>query len=707
MVRSSFSQHNLFHNCPRAWYMQKVKNIYVSSDMCYADGGNVVHKVLEKWYNNNYKDIAEAKDDFNKLWIEKKLDNTKLALDSGNYWLMCLEGINRKLTPTSNEFKIFYEDIIAYLDAVDTNNDEVHDWKTSTRSEENEKEYMEQMKVYSWVYYRKFGKLPKKCVVHYVKYMGDKGVLVYFPTMEDVEKIKDWYNSILLQMEEIKQRDELPPKCESCFFFCPYKEICSEQDSSNYVVTINNNMMVLDGPLTPLLLSGIKKKFSYELKNAYFIKKHRPHANTTVCFFNEKKRCIALGFKYGLIKTLTDYVKFKKLSTQVVVVDNRVFDSTKVPMPDKFINGKELRDYQWDAVREFLGKKIGLLEIGTGGGKTEIAIECIRHLGCKTLFVVDKVELLKQTKKRIEESLGIQVGQIGYGVSDIKDVTVATIQTLIKRKKELSGYLNTVRFLIADECHHIPAKSYMQLSRYLNNTEYRLGITATAVRDDGNDMAINAVVGYKIFSMSSRDLIDKDYLMEPQIIFLNDYMSNEEVDKLENETKQGLINATLDYNVLYNKFIVQNEKRNLKIKEIYDTYRNKKILILVKQIEHGELLAQLLGCDYLHGSLDKVKRDQIMEEFRNDKNLLVGTISIFGEGLDIPSLDIIINASANRGNVRTIQTLGRALRKLEGKKDAYYFDFIDYSKFFKHASFARRKVLLKEGHEVIVKSQII
>ena len=60
------------------------------------------------------------------------------------------------------------------------------------------------------------------------------------------------------------------------------------------------------------------------------------------------------------------------------------------------------------------------------------------------------------------------------------------------------------------------------------------------------------------------------------------------------------------------------------------------------------------------------------------------------------------NAAANKGDVKTIQVLGRVLRRLKGKKDAYYYDFIDESRFFRLASYARKKALLKEGHTVEV-----
>ena len=136
-------------------------------------------------------------------------------------------------------------------------------------------------------------------------------------------------------------------------------------------------------------------------------------------------------------KTLSDYATFKKIGLELNEVDSRTFDENKIKMPEKFLNGIVLRDYQTTAVDRFLKDKIGILEIGTGGGKTEIAIEVIRRLEMKTLFIVDKVELLRQTKERLEKALGFEIGQLGHGKTDVRMITVATVQTITKNLNKI------------------------------------------------------------------------------------------------------------------------------------------------------------------------------------------------------------------------------------------------------------------------------
>ena len=217
-------------------------------------------------------------------------------------------------------------------------------------------------------------------------------------------------------------------------------------------------------------------------------------------------------------------------------------------------------------------------------------------------------------------------------------------------------------------------------------------------------MQIHSVIGDICYNLNSKILIEKGWLVKPKIIFIKDYITNDKLRSMEIEAKQRLINETPNYHNYYNKFIVNCKERNDKIKEIVDKYKDKKVLVLVKLIQHGEILeAMIPNSKYLHGSINKKDREEMFDKFKNgDLKVLIATISIFSEGLDLPFLQIIMNVSANRGDVKTIQVLGRVLRILEGKKNAQYFDFSDEMSFFKVASLARIKILRKEGHDVEV-----
>ena len=702
MGPTSFSQNNMFQECERWWYNSYIRKIPTITDWSYANAGKVVHTVIETFYNGE-KDKTVLRKLFDKEWYGFGLHNSHLKLRADAYYLMCINAFNLGLSFTSMELKIFYPDVIAYLDGVNTNDGGlIVDWKSSTRSPENEKQYSMQGKFYAMLYHRKFGTIPKKVTIYYLKYEGSKGELSFAPTSEDLIEIEDWHHDIRKRMDKYVSENKLPPKCEGeCAFFCPYKNLCSDDETIlKYTIHIQNSHFQLEGPMTDLLNKGIDRKFSYELKNAFFIKKANPSANTTVKFWSFKKRTLPIGFIDGLTKTLTDYASFKNKEIAIDIQDHREPYKKTLEMPEKLI-GKELRDYQEDAVRSFLRKRVGMLELGTGAGKSLIMSELIRQIGTKTLILVNRKELLKQLKDTIEETLGIEVGVIGMGESDIKDVTISTIQTISKKLKEYREYLSSVQFVVMDECHNVNNMSWWRTAGYLTNTVYRLGLTGTPYRTDGNDMFLEAINGKICYSLPAEKLIEQGWLMKPIISFVKNYMTKDDIRKQETKLKTGLINETETYNDVYQSFIVHNEKRNNFIKKLVEENKGKKTLLLVKLIEHGDMLSEMLGVPYLNGSTPKEKRNQMMEDFRNNEDgVLIGTISIFGEGLDFPSLHTIINCSGNKSDIRSVQTLGRILRKHEGKDSCIFYDFIDESRHMRLASYSRLKAFRGEGHDI-------
>lgn len=700
-MRLSHSRIDVFNKCKRWFYYQYIKKISVPSDDRHARRGNVFHKCAQYIVNSN-PSIEEIKTFFANKWHEYKLEDFNEHKDET--YTMVINFYNCKPLLTSTELEVLLPtpEFVGYIDGVNTNEDIVIDYKTSGwYNGISETEYKNQMGRYAYLYFRKFGRLPKKVIVYWVKFFPFKTVEYIF-TEEDIFKYEQEIFAVDKFVEENKDNINVFTCCKDegkeCNIFCPYENECSNK--MTFVLHLTGSYIRIEGEISDLLDRGLEKKFSYELKNAHWIKKNYPQANTTVRLWKRNKQLLPSGFLSGLKKTLSDYADYAHKNLELIIIDERVFDDTNIQMPASFVNGNTLREYQQQASNVFLDSKVGLLELGTGAGKTEIAIEIIRKLKIKTLFIVDKKELLRQTKERMEQYLGIEIGQIGDNEQDIKSITVATIQTLIKRRHELAEYLSTIRFAIFDECHHVAAKSYTKISTYLINTEYRLGLTATNRRDDGNDMLIIAVVGPQIFDLSSKVLIENGWLLKPRIIFYKNYMTKEQIDKFDNECKTGLINESEKYSIYYDKFITNNNLRNNFILQLINA--EEKVLILVKLVEHGKLLEQLIpNSVYLFGETSTEERKEIFSKFLSgDKKVLISTISITGEGVDLPHLQTIINASANRGNVRTIQALGRVLRKLEGKCNAKYIDFIDDPWFFKRASLARKNILNKQGHDI-------
>jgi hypothetical protein len=126
--------------------------------------------------------------------------------------------------------------------------------------------------------------------------------------------------------------------------------------------------------------------------------------------------------------------------------------------PKDILRGITLYPYQCLACRKFLmhsGR--GLIEAGTGAGKTEIAIALTKFLNVKTIFFCDRIFTMEQTYERFR-AYGIHAGRFGGGHSELDcSVLVAVVDSLYSRlnavrDRSVAEFVRTARFLIVDEC---------------------------------------------------------------------------------------------------------------------------------------------------------------------------------------------------------------------------------------------------------------
>lgn len=711
MMRFSHSQLKLKKGCDRAYfykYIMKLKEKEVETK--WVDFGKAMHSVLEELYSK--KNIDWQQNILDK-WKEFKLEG---RMDYNSFRTHVINGIMLNPNLTSVEKKIFLRiknkyHFVGFLDIVDFDNDTILDWKSGTYSADKADDYKEQLVCYSYLYYRYTGRFPKKVSLFFNK--TGKKVDYIIGTDISQKEILDYEDFVLKVGDEIELKKALglhekhwPQNFNSCFF-CGYKYMCnSKENEMNFRIIIKNNFCFLEGNTSSFLLEGIDRATKFDLPNKFRIQKAIQERNDgrrpanyndigTIHLFHKTHKMFSLGLLNKIKKLLEDYCNHigKNLKLEIVDLREREVLNKKLGiMPEKLITDKELRDYQIEAIEAYIHSGgLGYIEAATGSGKTMLTAEIIRILDTPTLWIIDKKELLYQTKKEFEKFLGIEIGVIGDGEYNPKDITIATIQTLNSKLSELKEYLHGINFAIVDEGHHASAESYQKVFKELRNTKYRLGTTGTAKRDDGTAPIMFSLIGDIIYKISAEELIAKGYLIKPNVVFYEVHGNGK----------------AFEYHDDYKISVSENPYRNILIKKILRENEGKKILIIAKLVEgHGEVLKELLKVPYIHGSLDSETRKKYMEDFKSQSSgVLMATASIASEGLDIPDLDIIINASANKSDVKSIQALGRILRKIEGKSTAKYIDFIDTGKHTKGHSEGRMEALEKEGHEINIQTK--
>jgi superfamily II DNA or RNA helicase len=347
----------------------------------------------------------------------------------------------------------------------------------------------------------------------------------------------------------------------------------------------------------------------------------------------------------------------------------RIIDNRRLLEEVNFTFTGELRDYQQQAVAAVGERSFGVLEAGTGSGKTIMAIALIAMRRQPTLIIVHTKELLYQWQQRIADFLGVSAGLIGDGHGDIADITVAIVNSARKRVEEL-----VPRFghLIVDECHRVPATLFTDVVSGFDS-QYLLGLSATAFRsEDQLTRLINFYMGDPVYKVDQGELVATGAIVKPQcIIAKTDFTYRYRGDY------HALISA-LTAHQGRNRQIIDD------IVKVVDEGRSETVLVVSDRVNHCELLEKHLRLSgirvvLLTGQTAAESRSRMVAEVQNGEvQVLVATLQLISEGFDCPGLTSLFLTTPISFEGRLLQVIGRIMRPAK-MKQARVYDYLDAS----------------------------
>lgn len=354
----------------------------------------------------------------------------------------------------------------------------------------------------------------------------------------------------------------------------------------------------------------------------------------------------------------------------------------------------EPRVYQARCIKSFLKHGFGILKMPIRSGKTKTAARIIAHIGQRTVFLVPSKTLLHQTRDSLQECFpNERIGIIGGGEWDVQNITVAMVQSLVKartgKKALYNDLMRRTGFVIFDECHHLTGDAWCTVMMDFT-ARYRLGLSATPLIESRKEVAkgviwLKAACGPIRADVNMSEMIELGWLVRPTFTL---YKITEPEGYVKRGWSQGLVD----------KLVFFNDARNELICKLARAYaaEGKKVLIVSRRLEQVSLLHEKLPrSDFIIGEVPQHVRDRRMEAFTSGRTpIMIG--SIFREGVDVPEIDVVINAEGGYDQKMTMQRL-RNLTPHPGKTEAIVIDFMDMTnKFFAKHSKARLKVYRSE-----------
>ena len=347
----------------------------------------------------------------------------------------------------------------------------------------------------------------------------------------------------------------------------------------------------------------------------------------------------------------------------------------------QFVNTLDLplepRDYQMEAFVSAVRKRRMLLLSPTGSGKSLIIYLLIRWYmeqhDRKHLIIVPSTSLVAQMRKDFRSygfDAGSNIHEIMSGRDKVteKPIVISTWQSLFKMPKSYFDQFGTV---IVDECHGVKAKSITGIMTKMVNTPYRFGTTGTLDGTLTNKLVIEGLLGGVRKVTATANLIENKVLA--------DFTVKAIVLKHQERVASNLkYQEEVDY-------LVSNESRNKFIKNLVLSLKGNTLVLFNYVDKHGVPLFKMIkeACDedrkcfFVYGGTDLDTRENVRAIVETEKNaIIIASSGVYSQGINIKRLHNVVFTHPGKSRVRTLQSIGRALRRVDDE-EATLYDIVD------------------------------
>ena len=328
-------------------------------------------------------------------------------------------------------------------------------------------------------------------------------------------------------------------------------------------------------------------------------------------------------------------------------------------------------------VKALLQKSRALVVMATGLGKTLTSALIAKKFRAKRiLFLVHNNFILKHAMD--EYSLVFREGYkiVKYNGLSKKgakeaDIVFATWQTMGPNMQEWSP--DHFDLIVVDESHHTGADTYRPVVDYFIGP--KLGITATPDRND--DAEIREVFGSAVVDISLEEAIARGWLPKIEYhVMLDESLDDTVLQEIAKEIREGKKRFTMA-EVNRRLFI---KKRDEEIARIINAC-DEKAVVFCASIDHAERLATVLdSADTFHSGKGKGQKDTwdknqtVLEALNAGELHRVCAINAFNEGVNVPSIGLVVFCRVTESYTIFKQQLGRGARP--GKEKLIVYDFV-------------------------------
>lgn len=327
-----------------------------------------------------------------------------------------------------------------------------------------------------------------------------------------------------------------------------------------------------------------------------------------------------------------------------------------------------------DRLRRF-GERKALVIAATGSGKTYMAAFDVKVVKPKRLlFLCHRESILIDAMHSFIKLLDIDLNYCGLMTGSRKEIekpylfatNLSIINSLDSFSKEHFDYI------VIDEAHHVAANTFSSILEHFH-PKFLLGMTATPERGDASSI-------YEKFDNNIATEIRLRDALEKNLVVPFHYFGITEASGIDYENID-ISNIEQVAQLLKTHFRVEYILSNI---EFYGYEGDKlKAIGFCANVDHAKFMAKsfceagIQSIALTSNNSEDDRQNAIFDLGEEDSDLqVIFTVDIFNEGIDIPSLNLVLMLRPTSSPIIFLQQLGRGLRKHPDKSFLTVLDFI-------------------------------
>lgn len=357
-------------------------------------------------------------------------------------------------------------------------------------------------------------------------------------------------------------------------------------------------------------------------------------------------------------------------------------------------DGWHLRDYQREAVENFVSGGSGVVVLPCGAGKTIVGAAAMADVQSTTLILVTNTVSARQWRDELMKRTSLtsdEIGEYSGSRKEIRPVTIATYQVLTTKKKGVYAHLDLFDtqdwgLIIYDEVHLLPAPIFRFTADI--QSRRRLGLTATLVREDGREGDVFSLIGPKRFDAPWKEIESQGYIAPADCVEVRVTLPESE----------RLVYAIAEPEDRY-RLASSTQSKNPIVESLVRQHADDRVLVIGQYLDQLADIAEHLDAPMVTGQTPVKERQRLFEAFRSGEVRVLVVSKVANFSVDLPEAGVAVQVSGAFGSRQEeAQRLGRLLRPKGDKRTAHFYavvarDTVD-ADFAQH----RQRFLAEQGY---------